>query len=451
MKRAVCIFICVILIFGTLISVTAAGSDPNRDEGAIRSQENTIILSNMTEQECLNFLRECGVVIPNGVDEDDLAKFAKRVISKVEKEPNAKFAINYEPTLAFAEAIRLAVNQYYEKTEIQSIRSNATLISRAATSLQDSILFGEWTNSFLSYNCYAFALRRTSGLQPGKIAYDKLQENNPIAPPYELNNCDVLNIIGRVEDGLSTIGFTGIYIENSLVSDEDMCANEMIICVRSAGSLDYHFMRCDNGIWYHKPGQTHTLQYIYTPTDERVWTNEAVINGEYFEYDLIYDSPIYFIRFNSHVWNTYTNHNTGTHTKYCGKCDYLESERCSLSYISANSSGHYQKCSLCGYQSVTVAHNMEYTYTSSNKHKGTCRQCGYTTTENCNSSGYQYYGQVDGVHKHRTACSKCSHVNGTTNISCLFKGTSTVCSQCKHDKGISGGTITKKPIQTEQQ
>lgn len=451
MKKTICLMLCLSLLMLCSKSTAFAQSDETTASQIEESEHVKPLLSELSEEECLDFIIKQGIKVPRSIENSDLTSFVKTIIRKIEQDPDATFVISSTATVNFVEAIRSVVNEYYGRTVIDTSSTMSQSAVLSASQLQDSILYGTWSPNMALYNCYAFAIGVNYALDPGYLKYldDLIPDSN--YETYYLDTLDPDILADYVMEDLGVLDHVRINKQDDPVDTSTLCVNEQVICVRS-GSKDYHFMRYENGVWLHKPGNTHPLQYKYSPTNNRPWTNEAVkSNGGYEGPTTTYDSTIVYIRYDGHNWYSYTNHNTGTHSRLCSICGDSESEKCDLEFVSSGSSGHYQKCSLCGYRSTTVAHKMTYSYTSSNKHKATCSQCGYTTTESCNSSGYQYYGQVDGVHKHRTACNKCNHVTGTTLISCLFKGTSTVCSQCKHDKGISGGTIMKKPIQTEQQ
>lgn len=427
MKRVLILILCGVMLVGLFVFPTSATEQKK--------------LSELSEKECIDYLLEKNVDFPD--DYEDIyvwGPFVKRIIAAVEEYPDVEFGINYTVTAAFAEEIRNVVKSYYaESVMINATRSTTSTVTKSA--LEHSTTYCTWNSMYAKYNCYVFAL--------GKVDVAKRD------PGYYSGNAFSLALGPRriaelVKDDLEALGYERIVIGTSCDSLNNPCINEEIICLRHCLE-DYHFMKLDGNSWYHKPSTTLPLKYKYAPTPIRYWNNERVIGTTIYKETIVYDSEIYFISYNGHGWSSYTNNQTGTHTRRCSVCNDIETTPCNTEFVSSGATGHYEHCDVCGYSSTTASHNLEYTYTSSNKHKGTCRQCGYTTTENCNSSGYQYYGQVDGVHKHRTACNKCNHVTGTTLISCLFKGTSTVCSHCKHDKGISGGTIMKKPVQTEQQ
>ena len=439
------------------------------------NNESTPLLSALPEQELMEFLEEHGVDIPTSLKREDLADFAKQIVIAVEKDAEVPFFINYTVTLEFAEAIRKVVNEYYGVRTTELIPIQSPMLSSAITTLQDSYLIGTWVDSYEQYNCYAYAIGETLWLNPGYLQYMIDFAHDPTIGNYSLDSLDPEYLATKVKSDLEILDYSRISIDDSDSFTDNLCTNERVICVRS-GSIDYHFMQYSNGHWLHKPSYTQPLQYKYWPSDGRVWTNEAVYKGEYIEATIQYNSPIVYISYNGHNYS-YTSHNTGTHTRRCSICGDSETSPCDLKFVSSGTSGHYQKCSLCGYRSTTVSHNFSYTYSSgtshtmrctdcgyttsgsctinyqytgngtNHTHSGTCSRCNYTCTESC-TNVYEYFGLVNGFHKHHSVCSKCDH-EATSPVLCVFKNN--VCSACKYDRGIGGGTIMKKPVQTAQQ
>jgi hypothetical protein len=484
MKIVKCLLLCMCIVLPLLVQTGFAIEETSKIDvpETSHNKESKPLLSALSEQELMEYLQEKGVAIPTCFTAEDWAHFAKQIVIEVEKDSETPFFINYSITLEFAESIRKVVNEYYGITITDIAPLDSKVLSNSTTDLQDSVPIGAWIDSYEDYNCYAYAIEETAWLDPGFFQHAIDLAGNPSLGSYVLDTLDPYRLAEYVKDDLLNLDHSRVTISSADIFTDNLCTNEHVICVRS-GSIDYHFMQYSNGNWLHKPSYTQPLRYKYWPTDGRVWTNEAIYKDNYIEATIEYNSPIVYISYNGHNWNSYTSHNTGTHTRYCSICNDFESEGCDLEYVSAGSSGHYQRCSLCGYRSTTVAHNFTYTYSSGTSHTMRCTDCGYTTTGSCSinyiytGSGtnhkhngycyrcehvykesctnvYQYYGQVDGIHKHQTVCSKCDHVTGSLS-NCIFKGTSTVCSHCKHDKGISGGTIMKKPsagaVQTYQE
>ena len=170
-----------------------------------------------------------------------------------------------------------------------------------------------------------------------------------------------------------------------------------------------------------------------------------------------------------HDWSSYTNNQTGTHSRRCSVCQDTETVTCNTEFISNGSTGHYQYCATCGFRSVTGPHNLVYTHSSGNNHKGHCTDCGYTTTatactkvtkytgsgsththgqvcNQCNHSyttvqcdlQYAYHSTVSGQNYHYQRCSTCAHVT-VSPTKCLYKGSSTTCLTCGWQKGTTAG------------
>lgn len=76
-------------------------------------------LSQMSEKECIEFIKSRGVVIPKDLDNENLGAFVKNIITEVEKDPERPFFISYTVTRNFVEDIRKVVNEYYEKNKAE--------------------------------------------------------------------------------------------------------------------------------------------------------------------------------------------------------------------------------------------------------------------------------------------------------------------------------------------
>lgn len=99
MKRLICCLLCLFLSFSFSASIYAV--------------ESKLRLSDMSELECLEFIKRQGVDVPSVYpDETTWAPFAKQIIQQVEIEPYCRFVISYTISLRFAEEIRSVVNDY---------------------------------------------------------------------------------------------------------------------------------------------------------------------------------------------------------------------------------------------------------------------------------------------------------------------------------------------------
>ncbi len=70
-------------------------------------------LSDMSENECLDFIVASGVVIPEELKSSDIGDFVKELISRAEEYPHIPMAVSYTVTFDFTEKVRKAVNDYY--------------------------------------------------------------------------------------------------------------------------------------------------------------------------------------------------------------------------------------------------------------------------------------------------------------------------------------------------
>ncbi len=368
MKKIFCVILC-LLILPLSSSISATNNEQ-------------LQLSDLSQEECITFLKERGVVIPS-IPEDEMAwaAFAKDIIVKVEENANVIFMYGSTTLLNFANDIKDVVNEYYERTDV----SVCNTIVSPQNILQDSTVYGAWKNDYLEYNCYAYAIGEDEGLNPGVSLWLSLGNN---ADQYYYNHyANMYTITSWVQSDLEYFGYT----VNSITDTQPNTAvggHVHLICVRKDADgiyqgtttdgvdvyfHDYHFMKLEeDGYWYHKPGETNPLRYHYQPTNERSWLSEGYGLGNdgnfwYFvNQECTYDSEIYFIEYST------------PHT-----------------YVYAS----------CG----------------SNQHISTCTICGETTgtAENCN---YEYYfsGTVNGTNTHSRACTECDYIQINAAI-CFYK------------------------------
>ena len=73
------------------------------------------ILSEMSEKECIEFIKSRGVIIPDELDNDELGELVKNIISHVEMYPDQDLGFSYNITHEFAESIRKVVKEYYKE------------------------------------------------------------------------------------------------------------------------------------------------------------------------------------------------------------------------------------------------------------------------------------------------------------------------------------------------
>lgn len=328
-KRAICLILSLVLFVNLSSSINATTTAPTLSEITPIDQET--LLSDMTELECLEFIKSQGVDIPDDFeDETRWAPFIKQTIQRVEEDPNCVFAYNYIVTLQFAEDIRNVVNEYYTNHSytLDTISTNtASAIFKVA--LEDSTNIGPWYDYYANYNCYAYAVGKSDKFyQPGEKS----------GRTYSLS-LDLNTLVNYVKYDLAAFGYPCIEVTTTRPTayiDGDAKAIAFRI-----GDTDFHFMKLDksDGRWYHKPGETRPLKYNYLPTTSRQWTNECIkkLDHVYIE-NTYYTSEIYYYIFAPHEY-IYTYVGSGSHTVSCLDCSAYKFESCSP----------VGNCAYCGY------------------------------------------------------------------------------------------------------
>ena len=261
------------------------------------------LLSEMTEDECLEFIIDSGVTIPQSyVNSPVLKQFAKNTITYVENNPDAKFTYNFIDSLKLAEAIKDVVNDYYDNLNI--IRGSRGEITVSA--LENSMIwnngswsfyYGNYKDKWDNYNCYAYAINRSEYPAQYTISDQYQVGDFSNSGSFVAGVTTVYDLASIVEDDLESLGMTNISIDNAL--PPDIGPNQRLIALR-VGYSDYHFMKYDpiTDAWYHKPGQTAVLKYIREMTNSWIWTSEAFNGARLTNNDsLYYDSPILFITY----------------------------------------------------------------------------------------------------------------------------------------------------------
>ena len=125
------------------------------------------LLSEMTEDECLEFIVDNGVTIPQSYTNSPILKqFVKNTITYVENNPDAEFAYNFIDSLTLAEAIKDVVNEYYDNIGFNRVVDNRGLFDILENSMVWdngvwSYSHGDWKPKWVSYNCYAYAINRS--------------------------------------------------------------------------------------------------------------------------------------------------------------------------------------------------------------------------------------------------------------------------------------------------
>ena len=344
MKKYICLIFAFMLVM-SMVNYSNAASDE------------TLRLSELSPEECIDFLKSYGVSIPDKFEDEVMwAPFIHDIMVKVENNPQITFHYNYSVQHYFANDIKDAVKEYYGINE--SAAQSRVMISAP---LQDNEVYGSWLAEYEGYNCYAYAIGESDWIDPGVLDWTAKGNDQDM---YDFNDtANIYTIANLVEDDLISKGYTVTAVSSSM-PNTTVTEHSNLICVRKDTDgvyyqygtyflriYDYHFMKlCENGSWYHKPGGTNPLRYLYVPTNNRIWVGEYGIEEDtYRDMELTYDSDIWFIEY-------------------------------------------------------TTPHKYEYEYCGSNQHILTCNICGETsgTAKNC-----VYLNNI---------CKHCGRYNGSTQI-----------------------------------
>ncbi len=168
----------------------------------------------------------------------------------------------------------------YQKDSAQTVQTTA------AYTLQDSTVYGSWSDSYLKYNCYAYALGRTDNCWPGRFStIPNIDNFNEYASVYKLA-CDV-------KADLKSATFSNKCVNMTTTRPTSLKSGQSCICIRKS-SDDYHLMKLSGSSWYHKPGLSNPLKYKYVPSTSRKWSDESSFLGVDYAPSTYYDSEIYF-------------------------------------------------------------------------------------------------------------------------------------------------------------
>ena len=320
--------ICCLLLIATLF-VSPLGTFAYEDD---RANNTHGILSNMTNEECVSFLKESGVIFP--YDEDDYALWgpiAKEMIAMVESNPAHFFAYNFTKTQELANQIKQVVNNYY------GISPDEWVVPYAYTSnnqLLYSTLAGPWTEDYKLYNCYGYAIG----------SYYTFDDPGCYSGHDLLKIVSLTTIANYVKEDLEALGYNDVQTW-SAEYDSSVCDICDKIALRIRPNVDYHFMRLDNGDsdWYHKPSDTALLKYLGNPITG-IWTNEGYYAGTYLPPSIEYTSSTHFIGYNFHAYQ-YMYSGAGRHILTCVGCGATKG-RASVCIL------HGEVCGLCGHDTA---------------------------------------------------------------------------------------------------
>lgn len=268
------------------------------------------VLSNCSDDELLAFLRENDIAIPDGLadSQEHLLELVRYFIAEIELNPNIEFIYNLAQLQDFAYALKFAVNDFYDV--------DSSIQPFANYGLQDSTVY-QTPSNMTSYNCYAYALGRSSWCSPGELS------GHGDMTQTTLKNKSIYELAEYVKDDLqsSTLNKKCVKITYTRPSYSSLISGQSAICIRKGdngnGVYDYHFMKLFSGdTWRHKPGRTAILTYDYLPSNSRVWLSEGYDGSNAILGDIVYDSSIYYILFKSAHSYTGNNYHSGSKHYY---------------------------------------------------------------------------------------------------------------------------------------
>ena len=290
-------------------------------------------LLSLSDSEMVLFLKEQGVDIPGNPDEEkNWGEFIKSTISYIITNPNGNFLYSDIALIDFANDIKAALIDIGAiNASICNLRSNGTLLY--------STPIGTWNEQYREYNCYAYALGITNSKpKPGVFSNQNLPESAGSRRTAEI-----------VVDDLEALGYNCI-IEYYDDAPESVDLYQTLICVRKDPYDDFHFMKLVGSEWIHKPGISQLLKYNYTPSNDLIWTNEGIIDGEVENGFTTYEDTIYYIAYASNHNLSVSSASVMRHYWICDGCDVTMSTE---PHTWVNVSTYYV-CSICGYQSSFI-------------------------------------------------------------------------------------------------
>lgn len=287
-------------------------------------------LSEMTEDECMEFILSNGVEIPEDLATiQNLSAFVKQTIIDVENDPNYECCYGYYVTVQFVEDIKTAVNNYYGNKSVSTYSMRAS----GASLLKGSTLYGEWLDEYSTYNCYAYAIGYTkpeSGEDP-KFVPGYFDPSTRGSFSVSLT---VAQLAELTKSDLKYLGHSCVRCSTDYEDILPYASTSNIICLRKMDNekmKDFHYMKYYNSQWLHKPGTTHVLKLNGQPYDGD-WYCEGVDEyGRYATSSYYYTGTIYYFaykdshNFTSRTYTAQNYHNGNYHhfqyLDYCPDCD----------------------------------------------------------------------------------------------------------------------------------
>ncbi|HOP09910.1 MAG TPA: hypothetical protein PK629_00280 [Oscillospiraceae bacterium] len=102
---------CILVLAGAAVIIISAF--PKKEVIPASKFNSSVQLSELSEDDCIDFIKFCGISIPNDLKNADLGAFVRENIIRFEAEPYSAAVYDYSITLEFVENIRRAVNEHY--------------------------------------------------------------------------------------------------------------------------------------------------------------------------------------------------------------------------------------------------------------------------------------------------------------------------------------------------
>lgn len=272
-------------------------------ETPLRENENGVLLSSLDYEKCRNFLLNQGVSIPEELSGIDLPK----LFADLESNPDMVVSLGWTTLADFIEEVRFVVKSHYGISTAPSARV-------LAYTLQYSTLYSWNATTMPNYNCYAYAIGRTSDCQPGDFSNQSYNHSS---------NIDA--VATMIKDDLTgDLGYNCVKVQSNRPTSTSGWTNVIAVRKDTTGDFygfnDYHFAKLSSSNWYHKPGGAAVLKFISPPSNSVDWTNEAY-DGTYHEPTITYDSDLRYLSYkSSHGDTTYTwtgeHYHSGTRHYY---------------------------------------------------------------------------------------------------------------------------------------
>lgn len=280
--KKLCSFFVSILFCSVSFIVPASASSIREEITGLKSVTVDELLSQPIA-ESLDDLEDLGLDLPGAYQEDSaLAEESlKTILIDIANGMTDTYPYGYTELVEFAKRVQEILARTDPQISARAVR---------AYSLKDSTAIGSWSDNYFNQNCYGYAFRRQSYVNPGYYSSKSFSINLSISQLADLVIAD-LESLGYVAYKTTTKPSSIAYYE------------EPIICIRK-GPSDYHFMRMastsSTSTWNHKHGISIPLKWNYSSPGYKTWTGEYVDSYGPHESSVVYNSTIYYI----HYWSS---------------------------------------------------------------------------------------------------------------------------------------------------